>query len=142
MIEPPCSRESLCGGRRWRRCRRRGFLTRLQYVLHSHHRKRLTMAAQAAIVLAPPEMLDHQLCGGLLRHVADHSRAFQHRLTDLGRFVVALHQDNATELNPFTVLHVAKIDLYHVAFAHPILPRTIHKYRVHVSSTSCPKSNG
>jgi len=94
------------------------------------------MAAQAAGVLAPPEVLDVELDGGMAHHLAHHAGAVDHRPADAPVPLVGIKQD-ATELDLIAFLGVAVIDADHIAFFDEILPRAVFKHCVHGSCPRC-----
>jgi hypothetical protein len=90
------------------------------------------MPAQAAVVLAAAEVLDVKLSGRVINHLSQHSRTFKDRLANLQSFRPQVKQ-HAPKLEARADFGIPVVDSYHIAFARPVLPRTVFKHCVHRS---------
>src|SRR5207248_1146149 len=97
-----------------------------------HLRVPLTMALQAAVVLAPAELLNEQFLRGMGDHLGDDAHALDEGLANAG-VVAALVEQDAVELEARSLLDVAVIHRDKVALADSILARTVFKDCVHCS---------
>jgi len=93
-------------------------------------RASVPVTAQAAVILTPAEVLNVELDGGMIDHLANHAGAFDQRLANL-RVGIGLIEKHAVEFKAGPNVCLAKVDFHHVPFLHPVLPGAVFKNRVH-----------
>src|SRR5262249_60571470 len=95
------------------------------------------MALQAAVVLAPAELLNVQLRRWVVDYFSDDAHALDEGLAD-PRVVAALVKQDTVELQARPFLGVAVVHRDEVAFANSILARTVFKDCIHHSISIQP----
>lgn len=88
------------------------------------------MTAEAAVVLAAAEMLDVQFCRRMIDDFGNDAGAFDERPAYECVFAF-LTEKHPLKLEFGPDFRVAVIQAHHVAFLHPILPRSVFEHRVH-----------
>jgi len=90
------------------------------------------VALQAAIVLAPAELLNDEFRRGVVHHLGDDACPLDEGLADARVFAILVQQD-AVELEARPLLDVAVVQRDEVALADAILAGAVFKHCVHRS---------
>jgi len=90
------------------------------------------MSSKPAVVLSATKMLNVGFRRRVLDYLAQDACTINDRLAD-AQAIDRLKQQNAREFQPSADFSFSVIDLHDIAFAHPILPRTIFEHCVHHS---------